>query len=229
MDPSAGSNWETGPHAGSGGDLTLGSWHGTGGNALCYGTSGSDSGEGGDRSAGDPRVFDGIEFVWVPAGQFQRKADCREASPLGAGCPELEPPSGAVEMFLLSGHRDHLDAAAPLPEPFPKLPVAFPPVIELASGSHARVDVDEDGPVRLDSHRQPEGEILDPPPGAANIDPARQQVRFDPELLEAVHLLLLGSQPGHLRMIEHGIKGKQAPPGDFRGSLPAVTQVVDRQ
>ena len=149
--------------------------------------------------------------------------------PLGAGCAELEPPPGTVEMFLLPGHRDHLDAAAPLPELVPNLPVSPAPVIELTSGSHARVDVDEDGPLRLNSHRQAEGEILDPPPGAAGIDPSGQQARSDPELLEAGDLLLLGPQPGHLLIIEHDIKRKQAPPGDFRRSLPAVTQVRDLQ
>ena len=148
---------------------------------------------------------------------------------LGAGCPELEPPPGAVEMFPLPGHRHHLDAAAPLPELVPNLPVSPAPVIELASGSHARVDVDEDGPLRLNRHRQPEGEILDPPPGLAGMDPAGQQVRSDPELLEAGDLLLLGPQPGHLLMIERDIKRKQAPPGDFRRGLPAVTQVRDLQ
>ena len=173
-----------------------------------------------------------MAFDRVPIGigdGLPQESRLPEGLPLGAGCPELEPPSGAVEMFLLPGHRDHLDAAAPLPELVPNLPVSPAPVIELASGSHSRVDVDEDGPVRLNSHWQPEGEILDPPPGAAGIDPAGQQVRSDPELLEAGDLLLLGPQPGHLRMIEHDIKRKQAPPCYFRRGLPGVTQVGDLQ
>ena len=173
-----------------------------------------------------------MAFDGVPIGICERlpqESRLPGGLPLSAGCPELEPPSGVVEMFPLPGHRHHLNAAASLPEPFPKLPVGFPPVIQLASGSHAWVDVDEGGPVRLNSHRQPEGEILDPPPGAAGIDPAGQQFRSDPELLEAGDLLLLGPQLGHLRMIEHDIKRKQAPPGDFRWSLPAVTQVRNLQ
>ncbi len=103
------------------------------------------------------------------------------------------------------------------------------PRVQLRTGSHAGVDVDEQGRLRPHGNRHPEGEIADLPLGMAGVDPAGQHEWLDPELLKASELLLLGPQPTQLRMIEHEIERQQSPPGDFQRGRPAVADGGDLQ
>ena len=102
-----------------------------------------------------------------------------------SGYPGLEPSAGAVQELLLPGDRYHLDTPARRAELLPKTAVGLSPGVQLRTGSHAGVDVDKYGRLRPHSNRHLEGEIMDQPLGMTGVDPARQQVSLDPELLKA--------------------------------------------
>ena len=95
--------------------------------------------------------------------------------------------------------------------------------------SHAGVDVGEYRAVLLDRHRHLDVEIADAAMGAPVVDSFRQQLGVDPELGEAGDLLLLGGQPGQVRMVQHEVERQEPPAHNFNGSLPAVADIVKAQ
>ena len=106
---------------------------------------------------------------------------------------------------------------------------AAAPGVQLGMGSHAGVDVGENRPVLLDGHGHLDVEIADPAIGPPVVDSFRQQLGVDPELLEAGDLLLLGGQPGQVRMVQHEVERQEPPAGNLDRRLPAVTDVGDSQ
>ena len=68
-----------------------------------------------------------------------------------------------VQELLLPGDRNHLGAPARLTELLPKAAVGLTAGVQLTKGSHARVDVDEDGRFRPNGNQRLEGEIMDQP------------------------------------------------------------------
>ena len=107
--------------------------------------------------------------------------------------------------------------------------VGSSPGMQLGRGVHAGVDVGEYSAVLLDGHRYLDVEIADAAIGAAVVDSFRQQLGVDPKLLEAGDLLLLGGQPGQVRMVQHAVERQEPPAHDFNGSLPAVADIVKAQ
>ena len=106
--------------------------------------------------------------------------------------PGCEYPAGAVQKVLLPGDCGHFDAPARLAELVPKFLVSGSPGVQLAGGSHAGVDVDENGAVLLDGDGHLDVEIPDAAIGAAGVDSFRKQVGVYSELLEASDFFLLG-------------------------------------
>ena len=102
-------------------------------------------------------------------------------------------PLGAVQKVLLPGNGNDLDAPARLSELVPKVVVRPSPGLQFARGSHAGVDVGENGPVLLDSHGHLDVEIPDAAIGPASVDSFRKQLGVDPELLEAGDFLCEGN------------------------------------
>ena len=72
-------------------------------------------------------------------------------------------------------------------------------------------------------------EIADAAIGAAGVDAFRKQLGVYAELLEAGNLLLLGGQPGQVRMVQHEVERQQPSPGNLNRGLPAVTDVGNSQ
>ena len=148
-----------------------------------------------------------------------------DASP----APRLKNTLGAVQQVLLPGDPNQLDLPAGLAELVPKFDVGGSPGVQLAMGSHAGVDVDESGALGLNGHGHLDVEIPDPPVCAAGIDAFWKQTRIDPELLEAGDFLLLGGQPGQVRMVHHEVERQQPPTGNLDRGFPAVTDIGDSE
>ena len=88
--------------------------------------------------------------------------------------------------------RYHFDPPAALAERLPMRPVGMFPGVQLGTGSHAGVDIDEYGHPRPHGNRHPKGETPDLPLGMAGVDSEGPKGSLDLELLEAIELLLLG-------------------------------------
>ena len=103
------------------------------------------------------------------------------------------------------------------------------PGAQRRGGLVSRIDVDEDSPVRFQSDRQLEPEVM---PGLRYrylIHPQGKVPAFDPERLEGTDLLRLGRQPGQAGMLQHVVEREQAPEENFRRSHPAVADVLGTQ
>ena len=92
----------------------------------------------------------------------------------GLPAPGCEYPLGAVQNVLFPGNGNELDAAAGLAELLPKIAVRPSPGVELAGGSHARVDVGKNCPVLLDGHGHLDVEIPDAAIGPPVVDSFRE-------------------------------------------------------
>ena len=137
-----------------------------------------------------------MRFEGIPIGLIDGRLEDEEFF-LGigdfSGEPRLEDALSAVQKVLLPGNGNDLDAPARLSELVPKVVVRPSPGLQFARGSHAGVDVGENGPVLLDSHGHLDVEIPDAAIGPASVDSFRKQLGVDPELLEAGDFLCEGN------------------------------------